>query len=90
MDRMPNPKKPIIEVTPRVQLAAAVVILTVSAMLGSLLTASDGPRQAQFDRNFAAPLIVVPPAPDPPAAPAELPRTETPEAPRQPAKSSVI
>lgn len=72
MDRMPNPKKPFIELTPRIQLAAAVVILAGSALLGSMVARTETPRQAEFERNFDAPIVVVPAAPAPQTAPASI------------------
>lgn len=91
MDRMPNPKRPIIELTPRVQLMAAVIILALSAAVGSMVATADAPRQQRFGRNFAAPLLIVPttPAPVTPAMPA-TPQTSAPPAARPPANFSAI
>ncbi len=88
MDRMPNPRKPIIELTPRVRAVAIVIILTASAILGSMTAATEAPhRQTQFGRNFDAPVVIVPapaaapvieletpPATDPRPAPASTSR----------------
>jgi hypothetical protein len=62
MDRMPNPKRPLIELTPRKQLAAATAILIGSYLFGALVITSDPPRrQTEFAPNFdSAPLMVVP------------------------------
>lgn len=73
MDRMPNPKKPIIELTTRVQVTAGAVILGMSAILGSMVAHSEAPRQTEFGRNFeAAPVVVVPAPPVPASEPAAI------------------
>jgi hypothetical protein len=62
MDRMPNPKRPIIELTPRKRIAAATAILLGSYLFGAVVITSDPPqRRTEFAPNFdSAPLIVVP------------------------------
>ena len=73
MDRMPDPKKPIIELTPRVRAVAAFVILAASAILGSLIAGTEAPRQqTPFERNFA-PIVIVPAEPPAPVAKPEAP-----------------
>ena len=70
MDRMPNPKRPIIELTPRNQLLGGIGILVASYTLGALIITSDPPpRRTEFAPNFdTAPVVVVPPEPTPPPA----------------------
>jgi heme A synthase len=78
---MPSPRKPIIELTPRVQAVAAVVLLAASALLGAVVATSDAPRQrTDFGRNFA-PIVVVPAAPSAPTIEQETPRPAAPLAP---------
>jgi hypothetical protein len=73
MDRMPDPKKPIIELTPKVQLVAAMVILAASALLGSMVAHTEAPRQTEFRRNFeTAPVLVIPAQPVSDRAPAAI------------------
>ena len=82
MDRMPNPKRPIIGLTPRKMLAAAAAILIASYVAGALLITSDPPvRKTEFAPNFDAPgVVVVPPdKPEPPTI--ELEVIPEPEAP---------
>ena len=70
MDRMPNPKRPIIELTPRNQLLGGIAILATSYLLGALIITSEPPKpRTDFAPNFdSAPVVVVPS--EPPAAPA--------------------
>jgi hypothetical protein len=64
--RMPNPKKPFIELTARNQALAAVGILFGSYLLSSVFIHNAPPQQArEFTTNFDPATIVV--APDPPA-----------------------
>jgi hypothetical protein len=69
MDRMPNPRRPIIELTPRVQAGAALGILIGSYLLGSILIAPDLPAQkTEFLPNFDTPgVVVIPSRPPTPA-----------------------
>ena len=70
MDRMPNPKRPIIELTPRNQFLGGIGILVTSYLVGALIITSEPPQQrTDFAPNFdSAPVVVAPPEPPPPAA----------------------
>jgi hypothetical protein len=66
-NRMPNPKKPLIELTARNQALAAAGILLGSYLLSNVFINSAPPQQTrEFTTNFdTAPIVV---APKPPAA----------------------
>jgi hypothetical protein len=65
--RMPNPKKPFIELTARNQALAAVGILFGSYLLSNIFIHNAPPQQArEFTTNFDPAAIVV--TPEPPAA----------------------
>lgn len=89
---MPNPRKPIIELTPRVQAVAALIILAGSAILGSMAATAEAPRQqTRFGRNFATPIVIVPVAPAAPVIQLDQPRPAAPRpAPARPSTSSEI
>ena len=92
MDRMPNPKKPFIELTPRRQLFAGIGILALSYALGAVMITSEPPQRTEFAPNFdSTPVVVVPP--EPPAAEPSLDLEVVPEPepePATPADSSSI
>jgi hypothetical protein len=91
MDRMPSPKRPIVELTPRNQLLGGVGILALSYALGALIITSEPPRQAtEFTPNFdSAPVVVVPPAPAPASPSIELDPVPESDPAAEPDRSSI-